>query len=203
MQRAGHEERSLITILWSFWLQHCDSSNLMMRPEPLSLRLGWKIIKTENGSSIVGLLGKIPVTLLWLLRTPFKDIFTQCFEDMLTQCFKICLFYIWRHAEQMLEDISTHCLKTCFPNIWICVYPMLEDMCIQEYTYMIMIIIKLYFSSSNLQILKTIIQSQMVFLRNFLLPVRQGEDVWYIYRPLYFLSIPPNKFNKVKQDITK
>ena len=44
----------------------------MMRPEQLSLSLGWKFIKTENGDSIVGLLGKIPVTLLWLLRTPFK-----------------------------------------------------------------------------------------------------------------------------------
>ena len=39
----------------------------MMRPEQLSLSLGWKFIKTENGGSIVGILGKIPVTLLWLL----------------------------------------------------------------------------------------------------------------------------------------
>ena len=46
----------------------------MMRPEQLSLSSGWKFIKTENGGSIVGLLGKIPVTLLWLLRTPFNKL---------------------------------------------------------------------------------------------------------------------------------
>ena len=44
----------------------------MMRPEQLSLSLGWIFIKEENGDSIVGLLGKIPVTLLWLLMTPFN-----------------------------------------------------------------------------------------------------------------------------------
>ena len=58
------------------WLQHydqhCDRSNLMMTPEQLSLSLGWKFIKMENGYSILGLLGKIPLTLLRLRRTPFK-----------------------------------------------------------------------------------------------------------------------------------
>ena len=43
----------------------------MMRPEQLSLSLGWKFIKTKIGGSIVGLLGKILVTLFLPLRTHF------------------------------------------------------------------------------------------------------------------------------------
>ena len=50
----------------------------MIRPEQLTLRLGWKFIKIENDGSIMGLLGKIPVTLLRgnLQKNPniFKDI---------------------------------------------------------------------------------------------------------------------------------
>ena len=34
-QRAVRVERSLIRTLWPFLLQHCDRSNLMMRPEYL------------------------------------------------------------------------------------------------------------------------------------------------------------------------
>ena len=71
---------NMLAAWWGVWLQHCDHSNyntLMRRFEQLSLRLGWKFIKGENGSSIVGLLGNIPVTLLWPLRTPFKQLF-QC-----------------------------------------------------------------------------------------------------------------------------
>ena len=48
------------------------SANLMMRPERLPLMIGWKFIKRENSGSIMGLLGKILVTLLWPLETPFK-----------------------------------------------------------------------------------------------------------------------------------
>ena len=48
------------------------SANLMMRPERLPLMIGWKFIKRENSGSIVGLLGKILVTLLWPLETPFN-----------------------------------------------------------------------------------------------------------------------------------
>ena len=72
MQRAGYVERSLMTTLWLFYLQYCAHSNLMMRQEQLSLSLECKFIKTENGGNIGGLLGEIQVTLLWLLRTPFK-----------------------------------------------------------------------------------------------------------------------------------
>ena len=51
------------------------SANLLMRPEWLPLMIGWKFIKRENSGSIVGLLGKILVTLLWPLETPFNNIF--------------------------------------------------------------------------------------------------------------------------------
>ena len=37
-------------------------------------------MKMENGGSIVGLLGKIPVTLLLLLRTPFKDLAMRSYK---------------------------------------------------------------------------------------------------------------------------
>ena len=66
-------EHNVLAVWRGGWLQHYDRSNLLMRPEQLSLNLGWKFIKTENSGSIVGLLGKIPVTLLWLQRTTFQD----------------------------------------------------------------------------------------------------------------------------------